>query len=121
MSEQQSMRPLPILWGFEPTKADWEQLRLAKRLSGHKGLVVPRPAVSGSPGIILCIGTKPEFVTDRYAYVPDTTQIDRLTEAVRVVLEDKTEDPRLGTAASLLSEWMGCDVREVITELEGAS
>ena len=119
VSEQQAMRPLPILWGFEPTKEDWDNLRAAKRYSGHKELVVPRPAVPGSPGIILCIGIEaPTWAADRYAYVPDARQVDRLTEALRVVREDNRDDPRLGTQEQLLSKWMGGDVREVIEEIE---
>lgn len=116
MTEQnEPLRPLPILWGQEPTDADWAAVRAAKAATGYKGLVVPRQAVYGSPGVILAVGELPSWLC-RFVYVDNTNDAEKLTEALNVVLNDP-EDPSVGTEADLLSRWMGVEVKEVEEEM----
>lgn len=111
----ESLRPLPILWGQEPTGDDWAAVRAAKAATGYKGLVVPRAAVYGSPGAILAVGALPDWLCD-FAYIDNTSNHESLTAALNAVLNDP-QDPRIGTPEQLLSAWMGVDVK-LVEEIE---
>jgi hypothetical protein len=108
-----NVRPLPILWpeGYEPTSEDWAALRTAKNATGYPGLVVPRKAVYGSPGVILAVGALPDWLA-RFAYIDTLSDIGRLTVALNAILNDP-EDPRIGGPEELLSRWMGVEVKQV--------
>lgn len=112
-----SIRPLPMFWreGYEPTSEDWAAVREAKRRTGYSGLVVPRRAAYGSPGVILAVGALPDWLC-RFAYVDSTRNIEKLTEAMNIVLNDP-EDPSVGGPEDLLSRWLGVEVK-LVEEIE---
>jgi hypothetical protein len=64
-------------------------------------LIQPRPAVPGSPGIMLAFGQMPNFVCD-YAMVPAMPDFDKVEAALRVVLDNDLTDPRLGHPINVL-------------------
>lgn len=100
-----SLRPLPILTadGSLPSGRALETLRAAKMATGYPGRVWPCQAVEGSPAPILAVGVEPDWLTE-FAYVPDLTDVGRVTAALNAILID-TDDPRLGGVEYLLSKW----------------
>ena len=85
-------------------------LKQAKAQLNTGQLISPERAVPGSPGRVLAIGSKPNFLCD-YAYVAEPT-VESLTQALAWCLELK-EDARGVTIGRMLSEIMGGEVREV--------
>lgn len=116
MSSMTDLRPLPIWWAKPPTDADWQRIRQAKAALKLDFLVQPGRASAGSPGRILAVGGKPDFVCD-YATVADTRSAG-LQIALNWVLGTH-DDPRAVTMPEMLTEIFGKEVKEVINEHEG--
>ena len=72
---------------------------------------MPENAVPGSPGRVLAIGSKPDFICD-YAYVANPT-VESLTAALAWCLGLK-EDSRGVTMGKMLSEYFGEGVKEIV-------
>lgn len=108
----ESIRPLPILTAGEPTAEDWATLRAAKTNTGYQGMVMPRPAVYGSPGIILAVGKLPDWLC-KFVYV-DSLEDPRLTDALKTILDVEWTAP-VYDEADLLSKWLGEEVTLVET------
>lgn len=108
-----TLRPLPILTvdGELPTGFALEALKAAKIATGYSGMVIPRKAVPGSPAPVLAVGREPDWLTT-YAYLPDLSNIERITAALTAVLMEPN-DPRLGDEVDLLSRWFGAPVKFV--------
>lgn len=99
---------LPILWGGEPTPADWAALKEAKTVLGYDSVIQPARAVNGSPGRILAVGdTPPDWVCD-YAQVASAQDPD-LSKALGWCLGLNDYDNTPDVAAQL-SRMMGCEV-----------
>ena len=101
--------PLPV-FPTVPTGDTLTALKTAKSQLNTRVLIQPVKAVPGSPGRILAIGSKPNFLCD-YAYVAEPT-VESLTAALSWCLGLK-EDARGVTIGRMLSEIMGGEVREV--------
>lgn len=101
--------PLPV-WPQKPEGQTLEMLKQAKQQLQTSLLISPERAAPGSPGRVLAIGSKPNFLCD-YAYVAEPT-VESLTAALSWCLGLK-EDARGVTIGRMLSEIMGGEVREV--------
>lgn len=104
--------PLPV-WPQKPQEPILSLLKQAKAQLQTSLLISPERAVPGSPGRVLAIGSKPNFLCD-YAYVAEPT-VESLTAALEWCLGLK-EDARGVTIGRMLSEIMGGEVREVATD-----
>ena len=104
--------PLPM-YPQVPTGNTLTALKTAKSLLDTKVLIQPVKAVPGSPGRVLAIGSKPNFLCD-YAYVAEPT-VESLTAALSWCLGLK-EDARGVTIGRMLSEIMGGEVCELHTD-----
>ena len=104
--------PLPV-WPQKPQEPILTMLKQAKQQLNTSLLISPERAVPGSPGRVLAIGSKPNFLCD-YAYVAEPT-VESLTAALSWCLGLK-EDARGVTIGRMLSEIMGGEVREVATD-----
>lgn len=60
------------------------------------------------------MGCHPDWLVS-YAYLPDLTDVGRITEALKAVLINP-EDKRLYTEEDLLSKWMGVELKLVGVE-----
>ena len=103
------MRLLPILWAEPPTNEDWERLSAARTAIGYTDLVKPVQALQGSPGTLLCIGARPDWLHNYY-YCASTRDTADLEWALDGALR---EDERMEAFGELLSEWTGVDVKYV--------
>jgi hypothetical protein len=108
---------LPILWAEPPTADDWHRLGEARKASGYPDLVKPARALQGSPGRILAIGVKPDWLCD-YDLV-ESTEDPRLDEVLSWCLE-LTQNPWAPDYAELLSDWFGATVTFLGEEHEQA-
>ena len=104
--------PLPV-WPQKPEGQTLEMLKQAKQQLNISLLISPVKAVPGSPGRVLAIGSKPNFLCD-YAYVATPT-VESLTAALEWCLGLK-EDARGVTIGRMLSEIIGGEVREIATD-----
>lgn len=99
----ENLKPLPIHpWPVAP-----ETMQLIKRAKAELDvpfLVLPRPAVIGSPGIVLALGIAPTWICD-YALVKDVTKYESIKAALDVVLSGK-DDPRVTTVLNMLEKIM---------------
>jgi hypothetical protein len=100
---------LPIL-AEKLSPGDWEAIRAAKASLDLPFLVKPVPAVHGSPGRVLAIGKKPDWLCDG-AYISSTAS-KGLAAAIEYVLTDKN-DARGFSVLSMLQDILGPDVREI--------
>jgi hypothetical protein len=103
------LKPLPI-YPRKPQGAILEALKQAKVNLDLNYLISPEKAVPGSPGRVLAIGEKPNFLCD-YAYVKEPT-VDSLQQALAWCLELK-EDSRGVTIGRMLSELLRGEVKEI--------
>lgn len=101
--------PLPV-WPQKPQEPILTMLKQAKAQLQTSLLISPERAVPGSPGRVLAIGSKPNFLCD-YAYVAEPT-VESLTAALSWCLGLK-EDARGVTIGRMLSEIMGGPVEEI--------
>ena len=104
--------PLPV-WPQKPQEPILAMLKQAKAQLQTSILISPERAVPGSPGRVLAIGSKPNFLCD-YAYVANPT-VESLTQALAWCLHLK-EDVRGVTIARMLSEIMGGEVKEIAVD-----
>lgn len=101
--------PLPI-YPSKPTESDLAILKAAKGMVATTVLIKPVRAVPGSPGRIIALRERPEWLCD-YAYIPDPNP-----HSMKAALEwalGLTEDPRGITVIRTLKEIFGTGVREV--------
>jgi hypothetical protein len=103
------LKPLPI-YPQKPQGPILEALKQAKANLHLNYLISPEKAAPGSPGRVLAIGEKPNFLCE-YAYVANPT-VESLQAALSWVL-GITEDARGVTIARMLSEIMGGEVKEI--------
>lgn len=110
---------LPILWGQEPTDADWRALAAARVSLGLETLVRPARALPGSPGRILAIGATPNWVCD-YAYIEDTSNARALKTRLEYCLglSDTHSADQDEQTTEQLSLWMGVPVKFIGTEIK---
>lgn len=104
--------PLPV-WPQKPEGQTLEMLKQAKQQLQTSLLISPERAAPGSPGRVLAIGSKPNFICE-YAYVANPT-VESLTQALAWCLQLK-EDVRGVTIARMLSEIMGGEVKEIAVD-----
>lgn len=110
------MIPLPIYPGL-PSSEVMAMIKEAKAQLGTSTLVKPVRAVSGSPGRILAIGEKPEWICE-YAYV-ENPSTQSFKEALEWILEIR-EDPRGITVTRTLKEIFGPGVQELHVTAQSA-
>lgn len=101
--------PLPV-YPRKPTGENLELIKIAKQSLSVNFKIQVCDAVPGSPGRVLAIGSKPNFLCE-YAYVANPT-VESLTQALAWCLHLK-EDVRGVTIARMLSEIMGGEVKEI--------
>lgn len=104
-----NVTPLPV-FPTVPAGDTLTALKTAKSQLNTRVLIQPVKAVPGSPGRILAIGSKPNFLCD-YAYVAEPT-VESLTQALAWCLGLK-DDARGVTIGRMLSEIMGGPVEEI--------
>lgn len=107
------VRPLALLFGTEPTAADWERLWAIKTELNPPFVVQRAKASPGGQSRVLAIGARPDFVCD-YAYIPDVNS-PGLKNAMMWALSF-IKDERAVTAADMLGEMLGCEVKELPME-----
>jgi hypothetical protein len=93
---------LPILWAEPPTTDDWARLRAAKEALGYADMVKPARALQGSPGRILAVGVRPDWLCE-YNYTPSTEDAG-LADVLGWCLGLR-EDPWAPTYEDMLSDW----------------
>ena len=103
------MIPLPIYPGL-PSSEVMGMIKEAKAQVGTNTLVKPVRAVKGSPGRILAIGEKPDWICE-YAYIKEPST-QSFKEALEWILGIR-EDPRGVTIIRTLREIFGPDVQEL--------
>jgi hypothetical protein len=104
--------PLPVY----PTKPEGELLEMLKQAKAAiniKTLIQPAKAVQGSPGRILAIGEKPDWICE-YAYIEEPN-VKSLKEAMEWIL-GITEDPRGVTLIKVMREIFGPGVKDVTAQ-----
>lgn len=97
------IKPLPI-YPSTPTGADLTLLKEAKERLDTPFLVSPVKAVPGSPGRVIALRQRPDFLCD-YAYIPDPNPTSVL-EALKWALGTH-DDPRGVTVVHMLKEIFG--------------
>lgn len=102
--------PLPM-WPQKPQEPVLGMLKQAKASLNTSLLISPVKAVPGSPGRVLAVGSKPEFICD-YAYVA-VPSVESLTAALSWCL-GLVDDPRGVTMGRMLSEYFGEGVKEIV-------
>ena len=110
------MIPLPMYPGL-PKSEVMGMIKEAKAQIQTDALVKPVRAVAGSPGRILAIGEKPDWICE-YAYVKEPST-QSFKEALEWILGIK-EDPRGVTIIRTLTEIFGPGVREVSATAQSA-
>jgi hypothetical protein len=110
------MIPLPIYPGL-PRSEVMGMIKDAKSQIGTDALVKPVRAVIGSPGRILAIGEKPDWICE-YAYIKEPST-QSFKEALEWILGIK-EDPRGITVIRTLREIFGKDVQELHVTAQSA-
>ena len=104
-----SILPLPI-YPSKPTGDDLAMLKAAKEQVVTTSLIKPVKAVPGSPGRIIALCDKPNWICE-YAYIPNPNP-DSMKAALEWAL-GLTEDSRGVTVIKTLREIFGPGVREV--------
>lgn len=104
-----SIRPLPI-YPDVPSGDGLRMLKHAKQSLGIQELVKPVRAVPGSPGRIIAIGEKPEWITD-YVHVGEPS-FESFKDALMFALRDAKSDTAK-TVLEQLQDIFGEGVREV--------
>jgi hypothetical protein len=103
------IRPLPI-YPSAPTGDELTALKTAKDMLNLPFLVKPMDAVPGSPGRILALGKRPDFLCD-HALVAKPT-VESIKSALEWVLGEH-EDKRATTMAQMLQEIFKGEVKEL--------
>lgn len=107
------MTPIPIPIYPKVTEAALSVLRAAKAQLDTQTKIVPVDALQGSPGPILALGVRPDWLTDYVFVKPDgVDDPDRVAKALAHWLNGgKTHDE-----AAWMSAVMGCGVTFAGTE-----
>lgn len=101
--------PLPV-WPRKPTGPDLALIKEAKASLGYPQLIQPVDAVPGSPGIVLALRERPNFICD-HAFVQNVT-LESVTAALKHCL-GLVEDSRGTTVTMMLKEVFGKGLKEV--------
>jgi hypothetical protein len=101
--------PLPI-YPSKPTGDDLAMLKEAKAKVGTDILIQPVRAVRGSPGRVIALRERPDWICD-YAYIPNPNQ-QSMKEALEWALGLR-EDSRAITVVRTLREIFGDGIKEL--------
>ncbi|NBR24515.1 MAG: hypothetical protein EBU08_12235 [Micrococcales bacterium] len=101
--------PLPV-WPRKPTGPDLDLIKQAKSSLSYPHLIQPVDAVPGSPGIILALRERPNFICD-HAFVQNVT-LESITAALKHCL-GLTDDSRGTTVTMMLKEVFGEELKEI--------
>ena len=104
-----TITPLPV-YPNKPAGGDLELIRQAKANIQTDLLIQPVKAVPGSPGRILALRQRPNFICD-YAFVQNVT-LESVTAALEYCLE-LNDDPRATTVVMMLKEVFGEGLKEI--------
>lgn len=104
-----SITPLPV-YPRKPSGADLELIKQAKANIQTGLLIQPVDAVPGSPGRILALRQRPNFICD-HAFVQNVT-LESVTAALEYCL-GLNDDPRGVSATIMLKEIFGEGVKEI--------
>ena len=85
-------------------------IKKAKATLGTYVLVQPVVAVPNSQGRVIALGSRPNWLVE-HAFVREPT-IESVATALRWAVLGEP-DSRVTTVERLLSEWMGCEVKEI--------
>ena len=101
--------PLPV-WPRKPTGSDLQIIKEAKTKLSYPQLIQPVDAVPGSPGIILALRERPNFICD-HAFVQNVT-LESVTAALKHCL-GLANDSRGTTVTMMLKEIFGEELKEI--------
>lgn len=101
--------PLPV-YPRKPAGVDLDLIKQAKASLGYPQLVQPVDAVPGSPGIILALRERPNFICD-HAFVQNVT-LESVTAALKHCL-GLSDDCRGTTVTMMLKEVFGEELKEI--------
>jgi hypothetical protein len=104
--------PLPV-YPAKPEGELLDMIRQAKSMVNTSTLLQPVRAVHGSPGRVLAIKEKPDWMCE-YAYVKEPN-VKSLKEAIEWIL-GITEDPRGVTLIKVMREIFGPEVKDVTAQ-----
>lgn len=110
MASPSTIRPLPI-YPSAPTGADLSLLKGAKVSLGIPFLIQPVDAVPGSPGRVIALRKRPDFICD-YAFVPEPNE-KSIEAALDWAFSDKV-DKRATTVVQQLEDIFGKGVKEIV-------
>lgn len=109
MASPSTIRPLPV-YPSAPTGADLSLFREAKDKLGLDYLIQPVDAVVRSPGRIIALRERPNFICD-HAFVPNPNP-ESISAALEWALGD-SEDQRATSVLDMLRDIFGRGVQEV--------
>jgi len=101
--------PLPV-WPRKPTGSDLQIIKEAKTKLNTSVLIQPVDAVPGSPGIILALRERPNFICD-HAFVQNVT-LESVVSALKHCL-GLTYDSRGTTVTMMLKEVFGEELKDI--------
>jgi hypothetical protein len=101
--------PLPV-YPNKPTGGDLELIKQGKASIQTDLLIQPVKAVPGSPGRILALRERPNFICD-YAFVQNVT-LESVTAALEYCL-GLNDDPRATNVVMMLKEVFGEELKEI--------
>jgi hypothetical protein len=104
-----NVQPLPI-WPWPVAAEDMDRLKTAKAKVDVPFKVLPRPAVVGSPGRVIAIGTMPDFPCE-YAVINDHTNQAAYDAVMEWVLHPELIDDRASNEEDWLSYHFGVPVK----------
>jgi hypothetical protein len=104
--------PLPV-YPSKPSGELLDMIKEAKGLINTRTMVQPVRAVHGSPGRVLAIGQRPDWICE-YAYIEEPS-VKSIKEAMEWILGIK-EDPRGMTIIRVMREIFGPGVKDVTAE-----
>lgn len=110
MASTSTIKPLPV-YPSAPTGDDLTLLREAKAKLDTDVLIQPVEAVPGSPGRVIALRQKPNFICD-YAFIPEPKP-DSMLAALDWALSDKF-DSRATTVVQQLQDIFGKGVEEIV-------
>jgi len=103
------IKPLPI-YPSTPTGADLAMFKEAKESLSLPFLIKPVRAVPGSPGRIIALRERPNFICD-HAFIPEPNP-KSILEALKWATGEN-HDPRAVSVAQMLSEIFKSEVTEI--------
>lgn len=104
---------LPLaVWG-NPEPGDLEALKAAKAALQLPYLIVPVPAVAGSPTRVLALRSAPPFIADFMGVRDPQAEPERLIEAMRWALDPRIENKSASLIVEQLQAVFGPGLREI--------